>query len=103
MGEVSPERIWLQWDLDDDPVNEQTWCVDQINEGDAEYVRVDLLAGLIEQAREIERLREALEKLHADKNCTGNCRFGDGKVTALCWRHTVLRAALHTEAPEDRA
>jgi len=60
---------------------------------------------------EVERLREenrelagqnyefigALLKLDADKNCTGNCKRGDGKVTALCWRHKLLQDTLGDE------
>jgi hypothetical protein len=50
VGEAGPERIWLQWDLDEDPVNERTWCADKINDSDTEYVR----------AAEIERLRKLM-------------------------------------------
>lgn len=64
-----------------------------------------------ESAREIERLQEenkelagqnyefigALLKLDADKNCTGNCKRGDGKVSGLCWRHKLLQDTLGDE------
>ena len=50
--------------------------------------------------RETQQQQEALGKLGEDKNCTGNCALGDGKVTALCWRHTVIRAALSEDPTE---
>lgn len=44
----APERIWLQWV---EPHHaENTWCEDQINDHDIEYVRADLstyAAGLL--------------------------------------------------------
>jgi hypothetical protein len=65
----------------------------------------------IQLADEVERLLEekkeladqnyefigALLKLDADKNCTGNCKRGDGKVTVLCWRHKLLQDTLGDE------
>ena len=36
-----PERIWLQSEMEGFNV-ETTWCIDQINDDDAEYIRVDL-------------------------------------------------------------
>lgn len=45
-----PERIWLQSGCDETPDyvemmgNEATWCQDNINESDVEYIRADLAA-----------------------------------------------------------
>ena len=52
MKKPAPNRIYLQWDSDD-----VTWCIDQIEETDVEYVRADLG----------ERNSEAMEKLGGEK------------------------------------
>ena len=48
----APERIWLQWHGDGDPgevyVDEVTWCLDHIFDGDIEYVRKDRADALAE-------------------------------------------------------
>lgn len=48
-----PERIYLQW-LDPDSHEEAyevTWCVDQIDRTDPEYVRIDIYEKLLEAAK----------------------------------------------------
>ena len=46
----APNRIWLQsWS--DDPGVETTWCADRINDDDVEYVRVDIVHGMIEAVK----------------------------------------------------
>lgn len=40
----APEKIWLQWE--GEYHEETTWCVDQIEEDDVEYIRLDIAKGL---------------------------------------------------------
>lgn len=41
--ENAPARIWLQLDLENDqPLEDATWCVGQIEDYDTEYRRADL-------------------------------------------------------------
>jgi len=41
----APREIWLQWDDGFEPYNmngeDVTWCVDQVNDEDARYIRAD--------------------------------------------------------------
>lgn len=40
---TAPERIWLQLDIENgQPLEDATWCADQIEDYDAEYVRADI-------------------------------------------------------------
>lgn len=43
-----PARIWLQVDGEFDEV---TWCADQINSTDVEYVRLDVVKRLLYEAK----------------------------------------------------
>ncbi len=97
MGEVAPGRIWLQWDLDDDPVNEQTWCVDKINDSDAEYVRANEIERLLEKNKKIikrcnlynaktARLQEALARIAG---------YGSSMSPEEATCRQIARAALH--------
>lgn len=48
-----PEKIYLQWfdDLSNEPIPDDemiTWCQDQINKNDPEYIRADKLKEKIE-------------------------------------------------------
>jgi hypothetical protein len=55
----APERIWLQWEED---FGESTWCQDPINDEDVEYVRADLIAAQLQEARAtIRNLSDTLE------------------------------------------
>lgn len=46
---TAPKKIFLQWDegICDLYLNEVTWCVDQINPDDVEYVRKDVTDKLL--------------------------------------------------------
>ena len=50
----SHETIWLQWG--DNGGDDDTWCVDNINDDDVPYIRADLVFALCD---EIERLTKA--------------------------------------------
>lgn len=57
----APERIWLQIDPEAEQFDwwdAQTWCSDQINDTDLEYVRADVVESLRQQL-ETERMRLA--------------------------------------------
>ena len=99
--------------------NLSTWMEDENQYDNAAhdgglYTRLGLACEFIEQelpGHELQRIRDekkelagqnyeligALLKLNADKNCPGNCKLGDGKVTALCWRHKLLQDTLGDE------
>ena len=53
----APDHIWLQWG---GPYGENTFCEDQINNHDVEYVRADLAREYLRLKAENQRLREAL-------------------------------------------
>ena len=49
MSKTLPKMIYLQTDSEGEPMEDDwTWCVDEINETDTEYIRADLHA-IIEQ------------------------------------------------------
>ena len=53
MTDKPPERLFLQYDGEDDPVYEgQTWCADKINNADIEYIRLDLHDAALREAGE---------------------------------------------------
>lgn len=56
----APNRIWLQWDA---PYGENTFCEDQINADDVEYIRADLHQQALDRIEALEaenkRLLEA--------------------------------------------
>ncbi len=54
------ERIWLQWDGDEDLDKSvgQTWCQDQISDTDIEYVLAEKVAALVEAGDKLERIAE---------------------------------------------
>jgi hypothetical protein len=78
-GDVSaPERIWLQDDEGIDPDGDwfsATWCGEQINDEDVEYIRADLAvdrdAVLEEVAIMFEQVEyeSAVERVRAMKTC----------------------------------
>ena len=53
----SHETIWLQWG--DNGGDDDTWCVDNINDDDVPYIRADLVFALCD---EIERLTKARDE-----------------------------------------
>lgn len=59
MTSEAPERIWLQWV--EPHCDDNTWCVDKINDDDAEYIRADLHQHALDAARE-EGRRAGLEE-----------------------------------------
>ena len=56
----SHETIWLQWG--DNGGDDDTWCVDNINDDDVPYIRADLVFALCD---EIERLDRATRQAAA--------------------------------------
>lgn len=51
----APQRIWLQWYGWSE---ENTWCVDKINDEDVEYIRADAVDELEANHEELQRLHE---------------------------------------------
>ena len=56
----SHETIWLQWG--DNGGDDDTWCVDNINDDDVPYIRADLVFALCD---EIERLTKERDEARA--------------------------------------
>lgn len=51
----APKRLYLQTDWEGEPMEDEwTWCADQINETDVEYVRSDTIADLEKRLAEYE-------------------------------------------------
>lgn len=68
----APERIWLQLDIENDqPLEDATWYVDQIEDYDTEYRRADLPPTPAEAMRchevmaLVEAMRGAIEAIDA--------------------------------------
>ena len=65
-----PERIWLQdcGDSHEGPqLEDVTWCADQINDDDTEYIRADVHRALLQSVtRERDRHMEAAKALEKD-------------------------------------
>ena len=70
LHKTAPETIWLQIDPEAkqfDGWDAQTWCSDQINDTDLEYVRVDVVESMRQQLAErdnqVARLREVMTQI----------------------------------------
>jgi len=77
----APEKIWLQIDPEAeqfDAWDAQTWCSDQINDTDLQYVRADCIVKL---ERQRDELLAALTKAREDINwMLNNEKFLNGFV-----------------------
>jgi hypothetical protein len=83
MSDKTPEQIFLQWfDQDGEPVEEVTWCKDQILDSDVVYVRSDIAEDALRKqtAKTIEMIAERNAIGHALDEQTA--RIAD--LEALC-------------------
>ena len=82
----APEKIYLQWNPDDDPISDLpdgegiTWSEDRVYESDVEYVRRDRLVAENRRLRaKCKNLEKALKQINAMSKFTsqhcGSCRF----------------------------
>lgn len=55
----APDRIWLQWG---GPYGDNTFCEDQINSDDVEYIRADLHQKALDRIEELEAEVGSLKK-----------------------------------------
>ena len=93
----APELIWLQDDGDYKgavaSLSELTWCVNQINENDTEYVRADLCDPQYERVTQLVDAAIA-ENTAANKRVTSRERkqYIRGRIEALKDLRAALRA-----------